>query len=296
MDETMDDKVIITAALAGGQVMKEHNPAVPYTPEEYVREAKRCEESGAAIVHVHFREPDTGKPTGDPKYMLPIYQAIEENTNLIINTSTGISLETPLEERLKPVTALKPEMASLNPGAMNFCIVSQTSNKIYHDWIYHNPFHATVEFGERMKEVGCKPELEVFGLAHIHITLWFNERFDFLKKPLHYSFVFGVMGGVTFNSDIINSCIHAIPPGSSWQGIGVGPLCFKVAMACAIYGGQIRVGLEDNVYIDYKTKTLAKGNWDQVEKAVEIARMVGREPVGPEEARNMLQLRGRSPM
>lgn len=286
----MEDKVIITAALSGGQVMKEHNPSVPYTPEEFVREAKRAEEAGAAIAHVHFREPDTGKPTGNPKYMVPTYQALVENTNLIINVSTGISLESSLEDRLQPVTVLKPEIASLNPGAMNFCIVSQTGNKIYHDWIYYNPFHATVEFGQKMKEVGCKPELEVFGLAHIHNTLWFRERFDFLVDPLHYSFVFGVMGGITFNSDTVNSCIHAIPAGSTWQGIGVGPLSFRVAMASAIYDGHIRVGIEDNVYIDHRTKTLAKGNWDQVEKAVQIARIVGREPATPEEAREILHL------
>lgn len=284
------DKVIITAALAGGQSMKEHNPSVPYTPEEFLREGRRAEEAGAAIAHIHFREPDTGKPTADPKYMFPIYQALKENTDLIINTSTGISLETPLEERLQPVAVLKPEMASLNPGSMNFCIVSQTSDKIYRDWTFENPFHATAEFGRKMKEVGCKPELEVFGLAHIHNTLWFHEHFDFLPDPLHYSFVFGVMGGILFNSDTINSCIHAIPPGATWQGIGVGSLCFRVAMASAIYGGHIRVGLEDNVYIDPSTKELAKGNWDQVEKAVQIARFIGREAATPEEARKILNI------
>ncbi|MCK4816192.1 3-keto-5-aminohexanoate cleavage protein [bacterium] len=290
----MEDKVIITAALSGGQVMKENNPSVPYTPEEFVREAKCAEEAGAAIAHVHFREYDTGNPTTEPKYMVPIYQALKESTNLIINTSTGISLETPLKERLRPVTVLKPEMASLNPGAMNFCIVSQTSGKIYQDWIFHNPFHATVEFGQNMKEVNCKPELEVFGIAHIHNTLWFRDRFDFLVDPLHYSFVFGVMGGITFNSDTINSCIHAIPAGSTWQGIGVGPLSFPVAMACAIHGGHIRVGLEDNIYIDQRTKTLAKGNWDQVEKAVQIAHTVGRDPTTPKEAREILHIAERA--
>jgi 3-keto-5-aminohexanoate cleavage enzyme len=286
----MDEKVIITAALAGGQTMKEHNPSVPYTPEEFAREAKRAEEAGAAVAHIHFREPDTGKPTTDPKYMVPIYQALIESTNLIINTSTGVSLESTLEERLMPVSVLKPEMASLNPGSMNFCMVSQSSNKIYSDGLFENPFRATAEFGRKMKEVGCKPEFEVFNIAHIHNTLWFHKHFDFLEDPLHYSFVFGVMGGILFNSDTINACIHAIPPGSSWQGIGVGASCFRVAMASAIHGGHIRVGLEDNVYIDHRRKELAKGNWDQVEKAVQIARGAGREPTTPQEARMMLKM------
>ena len=113
---------------------------------------------------------------------------------------------------------------------------------------------------------------------------------DFLAPPLHFSFVFGVMGGVRFNSDMVNSYIHAIPPGSTWQGIGAGPNCFPVAMASAIFGGHIRVGLEDNIYIDPLTKTKSKGNWDQVERAVQIARTAGRETASPEEAREMLSL------
>ena len=107
---------------------------------------------------------------------------------------------------------------------------------------------------------------------------------------MHFSFVFGVAGGVQFNSDVLNSFIHAIPPGSTWQGIGVGPFSFPVAMASASFGGHIRVGLEDNLYIDYTTKTLAKGNWEQVEKAVLIARLAGREPATPDEAREILNL------
>ena len=130
----------------------------------------------------------------------------------------------------------------------------------------------------------------MFNIAHIHNTLWFYKHFDFIEDPLHYSFVFGVMGGILFNSDTINACIHAVPSGSSWQGIGVGASCFRVAMASVIYGGHIRVGLEDNVYIDHRSKTLAKGNWDQVEKAVQIARAAGREPAAPEEARKLLKM------
>ncbi len=287
----MAEKVIITAALAGSVTMKEHNPNVPYTPEEFVREAVRAEEAGAAIAHIHFRDPVTGLPTTDPAIMQEVVQGLRENTRLLLNLSTGVSLESTLEERRRPIEFHDPELASLNPGTMNFCTVNYKDGTIIHDKTYYNPLHATLEFGTLMHKKGIKPEIECFGLSHVHNALFFFEYYDFLVPPLHFSFVFGVMGGVRFNSDILNSYIHAIPPGSTWQGIGAGPLCFQVAMASAIFGGHIRVGLEDNIYLDPATKTKSKGSWDQVEKAVQIARIAGREPATPDEARQILNLR-----
>lgn len=286
----MADKVVITAALAGSMTMKEHNPNVPYTPEEFVREARRAEEAGAAAIHVHFRDPVTGKPTTDPAIMAEVVQGLRENTRLLLNLSTGVSLESSLEERKRPVALHRPELASLNPGTMNFCTVSYRDGRIIEDKTYNNPLRGTLEFGTLMHERGIKPELECFGISHVHNALFFAEHYDFLTPPLHFSFVFGVMGGVRFNLDTLNCFIHAIPPGATWQGIGAGPLCFQVAMACAVFGGHIRVGLEDNVYIDHLSKTKAQGNWDQVEKAVQIARLAGREPASPDEARTILHL------
>ncbi len=286
----MKKKVVITAALSGSMTMKEHNPNVPYTPEEFVREAVRAEKAGAAVVHVHFRDPVNGTPTTDPSVMAEVVQGIRENTNVLLNLSTGVSLESSLEERQRPIKLHDPELASLNPGTMNFCTVNYRDGSIIHDKTYFNPLEATLEFGATMQSRGIKPELECFALSHVHNALFFFEHYDFLAAPLHFSFVFGVMGGVRFNSDMVNSYIHAIPPGSTWQGIGAGPNCFPVAMASAIFGGHIRVGLEDNVYIDTLTRTKSKGNWDQVEKAVQIARSAGREPATPEEARAILSL------
>lgn len=286
----MKKKVIITAALSGSVTLKEHNPNVPYTPEEFVREAVRAEEAGAAVVHVHFRDPVSGTPTTDPLVMKEVVEGIRENTGVLLNLSTGVSLESTLEERKRPIVHHDPEMASLNPGTMNFCTVSYRDGRIIHDKTYHNPLGATLEFGALMRDKGIKPEIECFALSHVHNALFFFEHYDFLVAPLHFSFVFGVMGGVRFNSDMVNSYIHAIPSGSTWQGIGAGMNCFPVAMASAIFGGHIRVGLEDNVYIDPLTKTKSKGNWDQVEKAVQIARIAGREPATPQEARQILSL------
>ena len=184
-------------------------------------------------------------------------------------------------------------MASLNPGTMNFCRVNHKDGTVISDKTYYNPYNATIEFGTLMKEKQIKPELECFALSHVHNILFFIKHYDFLLPPLHFSMVFGVAGGVIFNSDILNSFIHAIPGGSTWQGIGVGPFCYPVAMASAAFGGHIRVGLEDNIYVDYASKTLSKGSWDQVEKAVQIARIVGREPATPDEARKILNLPGK---
>ena len=286
----MADKVVITAALAGSVTMKEHNPAVPYTPEEFAREGRQAEEAGAAVAHVHFRDPATGLPTTEPALMAEVVQALRENTGLLLNLSTGVSLESTLAERKRPVELHRPELASLNPGTMNFCTVSHKDGRIIHDKTYYNPLQATLEFGTTMHQNGIKPELECFAISHVHNALFFFEHYDFLVAPLHFSFVFGVMGGVRFNSDVLNSYIHATPPGSTWQGIGVGPFSFPVAMACAIFGGHVRVGLEDNVYVDPAHKTLARGNGDLVAKAVQIARLAGREPASPEEARGLLNL------
>jgi 3-keto-5-aminohexanoate cleavage enzyme len=286
----MSKKVVITAALSGSMTMKEQNPNVPYTPEELVREAVRAEEAGAAVVHIHFRDPSTGQPTTDPAIMAEGVPGIRENTGLLLNLSTGVSLESTLEERKRPIVYHDPELASLNPGTMNFCTVSYKDGRIIHDKTYYNPLEATLEFGTLMHDKGIKPEIECFALSHIHNALFFFEHYDFLAPPLHFSFVFGVMGGVRFNSDILSSCVHAVPAGSTWQGIGAGPFSFPVAMASAVFGGHIRVGLEDSIYADPLTKRLAKGNGELVEKAVAIARLAGREPATPAEARKILSL------
>ena len=286
----MAEKVIITAAISGSVTMKEHNPDVPYTPEEFVREAVRAEEAGAAVVHVHFRDPSTGLPTTEPSIMAEVVHGIRENTSLLLNLSTGVSLESTLAERKRPVELHDPELASLNPGTMNFCTVNYRDGRIIHDKVYNNPLAATLEFGTLMHQRGIKPELECFAISHVHNSLFFFEHYDFLIAPLHFSFVYGVMGGVRFNSDVLNSYVHAVPPGSTWQGIGVGPFSFPVAMTSAAFGGHIRVGLEDNVYADPLTKRLAKGNGELVDKAVQIARLAGREVASPAEAREMLSL------
>jgi 3-keto-5-aminohexanoate cleavage enzyme len=287
----MKDKIVITAALTGGATRKEQHSNVPYTAEEFVREAKRCEEAGAAIVHIHFRDPQTGYQTFDPAIIQEVTQAIRQETKVILNLSTGgIGPGIDLNNRKNVLTHESPEMASLNPGTTNFCFANSKDGTIIYDFNYDNPFKATIEYGGLMKSKAIKPELECFATSHVHNVYYFQQNYDFLVAPLHFSFVFGVLGGTRFDPDSLASFLHAVPAGSTWQGIGVGKACFPVALASAAFGGHIRVGLEDNIYIDSATRTLSKGSWDQVEKAVQIGRMVGREPATPIEARVLLNL------
>lgn len=286
----MKDKVVITAALSGAAPTRAANPAVPHTPEEYVREAKRAEEAGAAVVHVHFREPNTGAPTTDPAIMQEVVQGIRENTKVLLNLSTGVYPEAPLEMRRRPIDLHTPDIASLNPGTMNFCLVSHRDGTIVYDFTFANPFSASLEFGKLMTEKGIKPELECFDIGHIHNVIFLEKHHHFIPTPLHFCLIFGVMGGVPFNSDIVNSYLHALPAGSTWVGLGVGPFSFPVAMMSASFGGHVRTGLEDTLYVDYAHKVLARSNGELVEKAVEIVKLAGRAVATVDEARELLSL------
>lgn len=291
----MKNKIVITAALTGGATRKEQNPAVPYTTEEFVTEAKRCEAAGAAIVHIHFRNPQTGWQTFDPAIMQEVSEAIQQETKVILNLTTGgMGPGIDLEARKQTVLHMAPEMCSLNPGTTNFCFANFKDGSIIHDLTYDNPFKATIDFGRIMREKGIKPELECFAVSHVHNVDFFQQYYDLLATPLHFSFVFGVLGATRFDADSLAGFMHAIPDNATWQGIGVGPSCFPVALASAAFGGHIRVGLEDNIYIDPATRTLSKGSWDQVEKAVQIGRLVGREPATPAEARQIYNIPARA--
>jgi len=290
----MKDKVVITAAISGAAPTRGANPAVPHTAEEYVAEAKRAEEAGAAVVHVHFREPNTGAPTTDPAIMQEVVQGIRENTKVLLNLSTGIYPEAPLEMRRRPIEVFTPEIASLNPGTMNFALVSHKTGAITYDFTFANPLSASLEFGKIMTDKCIKPELECFDIGHIHNVIFLEKHYHFIPTPMHFCLIFGVMGGVPFNSDIINSYLHALPTGSTWVGLGVGPFSFPVAMMSACLGGHVRVGLEDCLFVDYAHKVLAKSNGELVEKAVNIVKLAGRDVATPDEARVLLSLPARA--
>ena len=271
------EKLIITAAISGAEVTKEHNPAVPYTVEECVREAKMAYEAGASIIHLHVRT-DDGTPTQDKNRFKEVMDANKaEIPDVIIQPSTGGAVGMSNDERLQP-TELNPEMATLDCGTLNFG----------GDEIFENTENTIKYFGERMIERGIKPELEVFDKSMIDMALRLHKK-GYIQKPMHFDFVMGVNGGISGTLRDFVFLRGSIPADATYTVAGVGRFEFPLAVAAIIDGGHVRVGLEDNTYIS--KGVLAKSNAELVEKVVRLAKEFGREIATPDEAREILGLK-----
>lgn len=271
------EKLIITAAISGAEVTKEHNPAVPYTIEEFVREASMAYEAGASIIHLHVRT-DEGKPTQDKERFRVIMEAIHAKCpDVIIQPSTGGAVGMSNDERLQP-TELNPEMATLDCGTLNFG----------GDEVFENTENTIKYFGERMIERGIKPELEVFDKSMIDMALRLNKK-GFIKSPMHFDFVMGVNGGISGTLRDFIFLRYSLPADATYTVAGVGRFEFSLAAAAIIDGGHVRVGLEDNIYIG--KGELAQSNAQMVEKVVRLAKELGRPVATPAEAREILGLK-----
>ena len=274
---TYMEKLIITAAICGAEVLKEHNPAVPYTVEECVREAKSAYNAGASIIHLHVRY-DDGTPTQDKERFRVIMEAIrKECPDIIIQPSTGGAVGMSNDERLQP-TELMPEMATLDCGTLNFG----------GDDIFENTENTIKYFGQRMIERGIKPELEVFDKSMIDMALRLQKK-GFISLPMHFDFVMGVNGGIGGELRDFVFMRGSIPQDATYTVAGIGRYEFPLAMAAIIDGGHVRVGFEDNVYLS--KGVLAKSNGELVEKVVRMAREMGRQIASPAEAREILSLK-----
>ncbi len=271
------EKLIITAAICGAEVLKEHNPAVPYTVEECAREAKSAYDAGASIIHLHVRE-DDGTPTQSKARFKEVIDAIRAVCpDVIIQPSTGGAVGMSNDERLQP-TELLPEMATLDCGTLNFG----------GDDIFENTENTIKYFGDRMIERGIKPELEVFDKSMIDMALRLHKK-GHIKSPMHFDFVMGVNGGISGELRDFVFLRGSIPADATYTVAGVGRYEFPLAMAAIIDGGHVRVGFEDNVYLS--KGVLAKSNGELVEKVVRMAREMGREIATPEDARRILGLK-----
>jgi len=282
------DKVIITAALAGAATMKNQNPNVPYTRDEFVADAVKCYEAGASIVHIHARDPETGIPTADLDILGAIVEGIRAETPLVINLSTAIGVGATKEQRISVVEAFKPEMASLNTATMNFAIGDWKEHKVMGEITFENTFEMLVWYAKTMRECGTKPELEIYDMGGLYNVLFVRPQGIF-EEPLHFQFVWNVLGGMPFSSRNFALFLETIPEDATWSTCGVGPAQFAGAFHAAVNGGHIRVGLEDNIWVS-KGK-LAEGSWEQVKKAVEIAKLAEREIATPDDTREMLGLK-----
>lgn len=271
------EKLIITAAICGAEVLKEHNPAVPYTVVEIVREAKSAYDAGASIIHLHVRH-DDGTPTQDKKRFKECIDAIKKVIpNVIIMPSTGGAVGMTNDERLQP-TELDIEMATLDCGTCNFG----------GDDVFTNTENTIKYFGQRMIEKGIKPELEVFDKSMIDMALRLAKK-GFIQAPFHFDFVMGVNGGIDGTLRDFVFLRNSIPEGATYTVAGIGRYEFPLAMAAIIDGGNVRVGFEDNVYIS--KGLLAKSNGELVEKVVRMAKELGREIANPDEARKILGMK-----
>ena len=288
------DRVIVTAALTGILANREQCPYLPYTPVEIAEEARRAYEAGAAVVHIHGREPSSGSPTWESATYAAIRDEVKKRSPVILNFSTGgfnmaVETEGEKKERLAYVWKSRPEMAALNMGSMNYAKYSAARKAFVFDLVFPNPFGDILLAAQAMREGGVKPELECFDLGHIAnaeplLTL------GALKRPLQYSFVLGVLGGAAPSAETLGTMARSIQPTDTWELIGIGRAQWRLVGAALALGGNVRVGLEDNFYLDAAGTEMAKGNGPLVEKAVRMARDVGRSPMSPDEARAALSL------
>lgn len=282
----MTDKVIITAALTGVLATRQQSPYIPYTPDEIAAEARRCVEAGASIVHIHARQ-DNGMPAYDVETYARIDEAVKgQCPDVIINYSTGaIGLER--ETRVHQIRALKPDMAALNMGSMNYAIYSRKAKTFYHDHVFANPFKDIQYFLEAMNEAGTRPEMECFDTGHIN-----NARplidMGILQPPFQFSLVMGVLGGIPISTKNLLHQVEQLPDNSFWQVIGIGMKQWSLVAAALTMGGNVRVGLEDNLYMP--NGDLAKSSAEGVETAVTLAHLTGVSVATVAEAREILQL------
>jgi 3-keto-5-aminohexanoate cleavage enzyme len=274
----MEKKLIITAGICGAEVTKEKNPSIPYTIEEIGREARLAYEAGASIIHLHVRD-DDGTPTQSKSRFKECIAEIQKTCpDIIIQPSTGGAVGMTNEQRLQPIYLDPPPlMASLDCGTMNFG----------GDEIFINTETTIIHFVNEMIKRNIKPELECFDKGMVDMALKLHSK-GIIHDPMHFNLVFGVSGGISATPRDVNFLIESLPSNSTYTVTGIGRFEFKIATLGILYGGHVRVGLEDNLYIS-KGK-LAESNGQLVEKIVRIADELGRKIADPQETKKMLNL------
>ena len=278
-------KTIVTAALTGVLATRDQCPAIPYTPKEIAEEALRAADAGAAIVHIHARTPDGG-PDWRLETFAEIFAEVRARTDVIINFSTG-AVGIPPEERVAHVRDLRPEIAALNMGSMNYAIYSEKRKAFHHDHVFANPFKDIQFFLEAMNAAGVRPEMECFDAGHIGNTRPLIDM-GVLKPPFQFSLIMGVLGGIPGTTRHLVDQVDSLPSGSHWQVIGISLNQWPLVAAAITMAGNVRVGLEDNFYLE--EGKMAKSNGDLVEKAARLCSDLGREAASVQEARAQLGL------
>ena len=273
----MNNKVIITAALTGAVTPKEINPNIPLTPQEIADDAYACWKAGASVVHLHMRDENGIGTMNKDLFEETIKLIKEKNCDVVINCTTSGDNRASDEERMAHIKALKPEMASFDAGSFN--------------WMPGGVFMNSPQFleklGNAMLEGNVKPEFEIFDAGMLGIVEYYQKK-GILKAPLHYQFVLGVLGALPATVENLLYLVNKIPEGSTWSAFGIGKGHLPILYTTLALGGNVRVGLEDNVYM---SKGVPATNVKLVERAVRAIKEIGKEVATPAEAREILGLK-----
>ena len=290
-----EDPVVITCSISGAVANREQCPAIPYTPEEYAAEAQRAVDEGASQIHVHARTPD-----GTPSYEIEDFQAITEAIraevdDVIVNYSTG-AIGVPIEKRIAYLRALRPDVAALNMSSMNYAKYSSRRREFVFKAVFENSFDTIIAFLTEMNELEIRAEHECFDTGHV-ANLDPLIDMGLLREPLQISCVMGVTGGIRPTSRNLAHMAEQVPGGpegsNNWGLIGVSRKQWMLVATALTLGGNIRVGLEDNLYLP--NGEMARSNGDLIAKARQMTEDVGRRAATVAEARDMLGAPRREP-
>jgi len=299
-------KVIITCAVTGSIHTPSMSPHLPVTPDEIAQAAIGAAKAGAAIVHLHARNPKDGSPTQDPELFRQFAPKIKAACDVVLNFTTGGAPTMSIEERLQPALKLAPEVASLNMGSMNFGLYEMLGRykEFKHGWeqpylagsddrIFKNTFKDIAYILTSCAKNETRFEIECYDIGHLYTAAHFLERW-LVKPPLFIQSVFGIRGGIgNHPEDVIHmkrTADRLFGDAYYWSVLGAGRAQMQIAAQAAVMGGNVRVGLEDSLWIG--RGQLAKSNADQVAKAKRLLEELGLQVATPDEARQMLKLKG----
>ncbi len=298
------NKAVFTAALTGAIHTPTMSPYLPITPQQLIDEALAVHEAGGAVAHIHVRDPKTGIPNADQDMFREVVEGVRKHSDMVICTTTGGKLGEPVENRVKVVTTLKPELASLNAGSLNFALfhIADKFKDWKHEWeqkyleatedfIFPNTFKTMRQFLSVFAQNRTKPEFEIYDAGMIN-NLAFCIQSGWVKKPVYLQFVLGILGGIPATAEnlvfLLDTARKQIGE-FEFSVCAAGRAQFPMCTHALLMGGNARVGLEDNLFLEKGVP--AKSNADQMKKIIRIAAEFGINPATPSETRQILGLK-----
>ena len=269
----LSNRVILTVAPTGSSTPAAKCPGLPVTPAEIAAETYECWKAGASVVHLHVRD-DQGNASMEYEKFRESVALIREKCDIVINMTTAGGFGVPDDERILPLDLI-PEMATMDAGSMN----------VKGDFVFHNSVAFLEKLGRRAQELGIRPEIEVMDTGMVYTALRLIEQ-GYIKSPPHFQMVLGMENGMAATVENLVYMKNLLPPGATWSAFGVGKAHLTILMATLALGGHVRVGMEDNIYLDAGQK--ASSNVDFVERTRRIIELNNKRPATPEETRACL--------